>query len=334
MELFDLGDFQLACGLTLPSAKLAFKTHGTLNQARDNLILFPNILGGVPEVLEVWIGEGRPLDPSKYFIVLPGQFGNGVSSSPSNTPPPFDRGAFPPIRIADDVIAQHRLLTQHFGVREVQLVFGWSVGALQSYEWAVRFPGMVKRLASIAGAPRPSPWTRLWLRTVLEEPLTSDPNFNGGFYGDATAVQGGLRRMGNAAALTLPPATFYREGQEVWKRLGFSSQEDFVTRFWQGFWLPQDPNNLLIQIRKAHSADPSGGGDLTAALGRITAKTLVAGFQGDPMFPPEECKRDAERIKGARFHACASDFGHLATFSLSDQDRASIDGILAEILAT
>jgi len=333
MEIFDLGDFPLQCGLTLPSAKLAYKTHGTLSPARDNLILFPNILGGVPEVLEIWIGEGRPIDPNKYFIVLPGQFGNGVSSSPSNTPAPFDRGAFPPIHIADDVIAQHKLLTEHFDVQEVQLVFGWSVGALQSYEWAVRFPSMIKRLSSIAGAPRPSPWTRLWLRTVLEEPITSDPNFNGGFYEEG-AVQGGVRRMGSATALTLPPPGFYREGEETWKRLGFSSLDDFVTRMWQAFWLPQDPNDLLTQIRKTIAADPSSGGDLIAALGKITAKTLIAGFQGDPMFPPAECKRDAERIKGAQFKGFDSEFGHLATFALSDQDRESIDGVLREILAS
>ena len=61
---------------------------------------------------------------AKYFIVLPGQFEVTASrSSPSNTPPPFDRGAFPPIHVADDVIAQHRLsLTQHFGITELQLV--------------------------------------------------------------------------------------------------------------------------------------------------------------------------------------------------------------------
>src|SRR5205085_8962554 len=163
METFDLGDFHLVSGVTLPNAKLAYKTIGTLNEAKDNAILFPNFLGGVPEALEGWIGEGRPLDPGKYFFILPMHFGLTPSSSPSNTPPPFDRGAFPSVHIADDVIAQQRLLTEALGIQELQLILGWSVGALQTYEWAVRFPGMVKRMASIAGAPKPSPWTRLWL---------------------------------------------------------------------------------------------------------------------------------------------------------------------------
>lgn len=139
-QIFDLGNFQLSTGFILPNAKLAYKTHGTLNAAKDNAILFPHFLGGAPEALEIFIGEDRPLDPRQYFIVLPGLLGNGVSSSPSNTAPPFDRAAFPQTHIADDVIAQHRLVTEKFGIDQLYLILGWSVGALQTYEWAVRFP--------------------------------------------------------------------------------------------------------------------------------------------------------------------------------------------------
>ncbi len=333
MAQFKLGDFRLACGITLPSANLAYVTHGTLNAARDNAIVFPNFLGGTSQALEVWIGEGRPLDPRNYFIILPGQIGNGESSSPSNTGPPFDRGAFPPINIADDVIAQHKLLTENFGIREIQLVLGWSVGALQTYEWAVRFPQMVKRVASIAGAPIPSPWTRLWLYAVIEESLTSDPAWSNGFYKAPQDVQAGLRRMAHQMAITLPPVGFYREGHEVWKKIGFSSLDDFIARFWQGFVLPLDPNNLITQARKARAADPSGGGDLAAALRQIQGKMFVFAFTGDRMFPPEECRFDAERIPNARFREIASECGHLATFALTAEDRQSIDGAIAEVLA-
>jgi homoserine O-acetyltransferase/O-succinyltransferase len=332
MEIFDLGDFQLSTGVTLPNAKLAYKTHGSLNAAKDNAILFPNFLGGTPEALESWIGEGRSLDPRKYFIILPGHFGLAPSSSPSNTPPPFDRGAFPPVHIADDVIAQQRLLTEKFGIQKLQLVLGWSVGALQTYEWAVRFPDIVKRIASIAGAPMPSPWTRLWLRTVLEEPLTSDPAWNNGFYTDLQAVQAGVRRMAHATALTLPPPGFYRDGNEVWRTLGFVSIDDFIARFWEAFWLPQDPNNVITQARKARAANPGVGSTLTTALSRITAETFVIAFTGDPMFPPEECQRDANYIPNAQFREIKSAFGHLATFALSEQDKQAVDKAIWEAL--
>ena len=331
MEIFELGDFPLTSGYTLPGAKLSYKTHGTLNPAKDNAILFPHFLGGAPEMLEGWIGEGRPLDPGKYFIILPGQFGNGVSTSPSNATPPFERGAFPAMKFADDVVAQHRLVTEHLGIQELQLVLGWSTGGLQTYEWAVRYASKVKRVAAIATAPRPSPWTRLWLKTLIEEPHTSDPAYNRGYYASQEAMQAGLRRQAHGTALTLPPHNFYHD--ELWRNLGFASLDDFISRFWEAFWLPQDPNNLICQARKAQAADPSNGGDLDAALATITAKTLVIAFTGDPMFPPDEGKHDAERIPHATFKQIDSIYGHLATFGLSGDDVKAVDAALRDLLA-
>jgi homoserine O-acetyltransferase len=333
MDLFELGEFRLSTGLTIPAAKLRYKTRGTLNAKKDNAILFPHFLGGSPEALEGWIGDGRTLDPRKYFIVLPGQFADGASSSPNNTSAPFERGAFPAINIADDVVAQRRLV-ESLGIQELQLVCGWSTGALQTYEWAVRFPGMVKRVASIAGAPKPSPWTKLWLRTIIEESITSDPAWKMGFYRDATEVQAGLRHQARRTALTLPPLGFYREGKEMWRSLGFASMEDFVSRFWEAFWLSQDPNCLVWQARKAQRADPSGGGDIAKVLGQITARTTVVAFTGDPMFPAAECKGDADRIPRAQFREITSQFGHLATFGLCDEDRGNVDNVLREVLSS
>ncbi|MGE3270451.1 MAG: alpha/beta fold hydrolase [Chloroflexota bacterium] len=332
MELFDLGDFPLLSGYTLPGAKLSYTTLGTLSPAKDNAILFPHFLGGAPEALTGWINTSFPLDPSKYFFILPGQFGNGVSTSPSNSAPPFDKGAFPPCTFADDVIAQHKLVTEQFGIQELQLVLGWSTGGLQTYEWAVRYASMVKRVAAIATAPKPSPWTRLWLLTLIEEPHTSDPAYNRGFYASQDAMHAGLRRQAHGTALTLPPHNFYRD--ELWRNLGFSSLEDFISRFWEAFWLPQDPNDLIVQARKARAADPAHGGDLSEALATVTAKTAVIAFTGDPMFPPEEGKVDASQIKGASFTQIDSIYGHLATFQLSQDDVAAVNKVLAKLLAS
>jgi homoserine O-acetyltransferase len=331
MDVFDLGNFRLQSGYTLPNARIAYTTHGTLNAARDNAVVFPNFLGGNDAALEIYIGPGRPLDPAELFIILPGQFGNGFSSSPSNTPPPFDRGAFPPVAIADDVIAQHRLLTEHLGIEEIRLVLGWSVGALQTYEWAVRYPGMVKRMTSIAGAPQPSPWTLHWLRTVIEEPVVTDPAFNGGFYASATDVQAGLRRQGHCMALTLPPYGYYRD--EILGALGFAGVEDFVRGFFEGFMIGQDPNNLVCQARKARGADPGHGSGLEAALGRITAKTLIVAFTGDVMFGPDQSRRHAGMIPGAQFREVTTTSGHLTTFALFPEDRAAVDAAITDALA-
>jgi homoserine O-acetyltransferase len=68
-EFFELGVFELESGITLPNAKLAYKTHGALNSAKDNAILFLHMWSGTPKAMEIFVGEGRPLDPTKYFII-------------------------------------------------------------------------------------------------------------------------------------------------------------------------------------------------------------------------------------------------------------------------
>ena len=171
-EIFELGNYQLQSGVTLPNARIAYKTHGNLNAAKDNVVLFAHMWSGTPKAMEIFIGEDRPLDPRKYFIILPGQFANGFSSSPSNTPPPFNGGAFPHVTIGDDVVAQHRLITERYGVQRLELVLGWSMGAEQTYEWAVRFPDMVKRALPFAGTAKTTPHDFIFVRSHEDGFLT------------------------------------------------------------------------------------------------------------------------------------------------------------------
>jgi hypothetical protein len=76
-EIFELGDFALESAITLPGAKLAYRTFGALSPAKDNAILFPHMYSGTHQHMERFVGKGMALDPDKYFIILPGQFGNG-----------------------------------------------------------------------------------------------------------------------------------------------------------------------------------------------------------------------------------------------------------------
>ena len=115
-EIFELEAVSLQSGLTLRPAKLAYKTYGQLNAARDNVIVMPTFYGGQHAENEALMAAWPSLDPQQYFIIVPNMFGNGLSSSPSNTPPPFDRAVFPNITLYDNVLCQHRLVTEHLGI--------------------------------------------------------------------------------------------------------------------------------------------------------------------------------------------------------------------------
>ncbi len=331
-EIFELGDFPLEMGVTLRNAKLAYKTHGTLNAAKDNAILFPHMYSGTPKSMEMFIGEGRPLDPTRYFIVLPGQFGNGFSSSPSNTPPPFNQAAFPNVTIGDDVRAQHRLVTEKFGISELQLVLGWSMGAEQTYEWAVRYPDMVKRAAPVAGTARTTPHDFIFVR-LHEDAIKSDWAWNDGFYTEPHAVHVGLRRHAQVWSVMGVCQEFYK--REAWRPAGFSSLDDFIRGFWENWFLPMDPNNLLYMAWKWRHGDVSRhtNGDLAAALGRIKAKTFVMPFSRDMFFPVEDCAEEQALIPNSELRVINSLWAHFTMFCMTGEDKQAIDNNLRDLLA-
>jgi homoserine O-acetyltransferase len=333
-EYFELGNFELEMGVTLPNARLAYKTQGQLNQAKDNAILFPHMYSGTSYDMEKrFVGAGRPLDPSRYFIILPAQFGNGFSSSPTNTPPPFDRGHFPQVTIGDDVRAQHRLLTERFGIEHLQLVLGWSMGAEQTYEWAVRYPDMVLRACPFAGTAKTTPHDWLFVR-MHENAIKSDPAWHGGFYERSSDVHAGLHLHAEVWSVMGVTQRFYKE--DAWRPVGYSSLEDFFERYWEGWFLPMDPDNLLTMAWKWRNGDVSRhtNGDLKAALGRITAKTFVAPFSGDMFFPVEDHQYEQAMIPDSQLRVIDSPWGHFTMFIDRAEDRQAIDNVIGELLAT
>jgi len=223
-EFYELGDFQLESGEVLRKATLAYAMHGELNEAKDNVILFAIMFSGTSKNMEHYIGVGKALDPEKYCILLPNQLGGGLSTSPHNIDGSQSMADFPKISIADDVIAQHNLLTEHLGVKELQLVTGWSMGAQQTYEWAIRFPDMVSRAAPIAGTAKCTPHDALYV-DVFSDALRSDPAWDDGSYSEPHVCKLGLQRLAKVFALMGCCAEFYK--QEQWQKLGFDSMRRF-----------------------------------------------------------------------------------------------------------
>jgi len=308
-EVFELGDLELEGGGVLPAARLQYTTHGTLSAARDNAVLFPHMYSGTPSSLQSAIAPGRALDPERWFVVCPGQLGNGFSSSPSNGPDPF-----PGVSIGDDVRAQHRLVVQELGIERLALAVGFSMGAQQAYEWAVRYPSSVARLAAVAGTARTTPHNAQCVR-LAEEALR----------------HGGLVLHAHAwVPLALSHELFRTE---AWREAGFTSVEDLVRRLFEEDFASMHEGNLLCQCRKWRRADVSrhAGGDLAAALGRVTARTLVIAFSHDLLFPVADCEAERRLIPGAELRVIESPWGHYA-WEMTQAARDGLDACLRELL--
>ncbi|MGY4478296.1 alpha/beta fold hydrolase [Bradyrhizobium sp. USDA 3364] len=334
-QIHDLGNLALQRGATIRDCKLAYKTYGQLNAAKDNVIVYPTWYSGQHYDNEWLIGPGRALDPSKYFIIIPNMLGNGLSSSPSNTPEPYNGPRFPQVTAYDNVRAQHRLVTEKFGIKHIRLVVGWSMGALQTFHWGALYPDMMDLLAPFCGSAKCSRHNFVFLEGV-KAALTADAAWKEGWYTDKPAR--GLRAAARVYAGWGFSQAFYREQLDI-KTLGYSSLEDFLVAFWEGFFLPKDANNLLTMLWTWQNGDISANeiynGDFKAALKAIKAKTYVMPGQTDLYFPPEDSEFEVANMPNAKFVPVPSIWGHFAGGpGTNPVDVAFIDSKLKELLAS
>ncbi|NUR09817.1 MAG: alpha/beta fold hydrolase [Nocardioidaceae bacterium] len=337
-ELHGIGDLELEEGGTIPDLRLAVATYGTLNEAKDNAILIPTWFSGTHQTWElVYIGEGRALDPSQYFIVVVNQIGNGLSTSPHNTDGPVAMSKFPKVRVGDDVRAQEKLLREVFGIETLFAVLGGSMGAQQTWEWAVRFPGKVRRAAPIAGTAQNTPHDFLFTQALLDA-ITSDPGWNGGEYAANTEVDAGLRRHAGIWAVVGLSTEFWKT--EFWRGIEvpdyrFTSMEDFQTNFIEAVFAAMDPNALLSMGWKWQRGDVARNtdGDLAKALGRITAKTFVMPIDEDMFFPPRDCAAEQALTPGSELRVLHTVAGHFGLFGFEQTYLDELDSHLKELFA-
>ena len=245
------------------------------------------------------LGEGRALDPNKYFIILTNLLANGLSSSPSNSPAPVERGRFPKVTIHDNVRLQHMLITEKLGIERLRLVTGFSMGACQTFQWAAQFPDMVRAACPIAGSARTGNFNKVFL-LALRRALELDPAYADGFY-ERPPVNG-LKAFAAIYAGWGTSEPFFRE--EAFRPLGSRSTAEHVADFWEPFFLKCDANNLLSQLWTWEagdiSANPTYGGDFEAALRAIKARTIIVPIDNDRYFPPVDSKNEARHIPGAK----------------------------------
>jgi homoserine O-acetyltransferase len=222
------------------------------------------------------------------------------------------------------VAAQRRLLREVFGVERIPLIYGWSMGAQQAYQWAVDHRDQVERICCVGGTARTSPHNRLFLLS-LRQALTSDRHWNGsGFDGPP---EQGLRTFALIYASWAASQPFFRTITEP--------VEEHVQRQWLPHYQRHDPSDLIAMLDTWLAHDVAGGGDLAHTLSGIQAQAAVVGCSHDLYFPPADLAADAAAIPAARFHLIESELGHRAGNPHSSPlEQAHLRAVVAELLAS
>ena len=219
---FILHNFKTEHGVVLPEAHIVFGTYGHLNAAADNAILLPSHymaeLHGYEWLIKSAKAPDQALDTTKLFLITTELFGNGRSSSPSNTPEPFHGPRFPVMTIRDNVNAVHQLLTEELHITHLRAIIGFSMGAQQAFQWAVSYPTFADRVVATSGTAKTYGHGIVRLDGQITA-LTADAAFDNGDYkaprrkgwkpsascgpAGSTPRSGGARSFGGP---TIPPA--------------------------------------------------------------------------------------------------------------------------------
>lgn len=303
LQFAELGSCPLEKGSAIEDCRLGFRTYGQLNAGRSNAILFPTWFTGTSRSLGDFVGGAEALlDTTRFFAILVDAFGNGVSSSPSNsTAQPGD--AFPVFTIRDMVEAEYRLVKDHLQLPSLYAVAGISMGGMQAYQWAASYPGFAGKIISMAGTPRVTPFDVLQWIAQAGSP-------------DAGAVNPPQRR---ASPDQPPPARRGNQGSA-----GEGSPDDGTPR------RSNDPDDWYSQVQAMLNHDIYAPLDqLEDIQGLVTADILAIVNEQDPLVSSGPSKQFAE-FTGAELLTLDADCGHQIFSCAGDEVQAVVAAFLNE----
>jgi homoserine O-acetyltransferase len=327
---FVISNFKTESGVTLPQARVVYGTYGQLNAARDNVVLLPSHYMANFHGYEWLIGPDRALDPSKLFLVATELFGNGRSSSPSNTPEPYHGPRFPVITIRDNVEAVHRLLTEELKVTHVRAIVGFSMGAEQAFQWAVSYPKFADHIVATSGTAKCYPHGVVRLEGQIAS-ITTDPTFNDGDYTAPPAK--GLQTFSLVWAGWLFSQEWWRK--ELWRQR-FPNATSFE-EVMKTIQIRGDANDLILQMRTWEKHDvgatPGFNGDVEKALRSIQVPVLYMPSETDLYFPLGDARYEATFIPGVTLMPIPSLWGHTAGAASNPADAKFLNENIGRFLA-
>lgn len=348
------------CGASFSPIDVAYETYGELNSTGTNAIVVCHALTGSAHAAgfssedvksigwwDSFIGDGKPLDTKKYFIISSNFFGGsygttGSSSINAETGKPYGL-SFPQMTVRDMVNVQKSLIN-HLGVKKIKTVIGGSLGGMQVLEWALMFPDSVESIIPIATAAQHSPWA-IGLNDVARQAITNDPEWHDGNYYDFGQPEKGFALARQIAMLS------YRSEKEFLERFGRERQKvngkESTYRFdssnlfqiesylhYQGKKLVQrfDANTYLYITRAMDLHDVSfQRGPIDKVLSSISIPTLSIGIDSDILYPVSEQQKIARSIPEAEYHQITSPYGHDAFLIEFEQMAALVQKFLNDI---
>jgi len=280
-------DFRFHTGEVLPELRLHYATVGAPT-GEPVLILHGTTQSGASMLSPAFAGElfgpGQPLDASRYYVILPDAIGHGKSSKPSDGA----RTGFPKYNYDDMVDAQYRLVTEHLGVRHLRLVLGFSMGGMETWIFAQKYPGIMDVAVPMASLPTEMSGRNWMLRRLIIDAIRNDPEWMNGNYSRpprsaqfASVFYGLATNGGNQALYKVAPTREKADGilnQRLSAPFG------------------ADANDVLYQWESSRDYNPSPG------LERIQAVLLAINSADDERNPPElgVLDREIKRVKNGR----------------------------------
>ena len=331
------GPFELESGELLAAISIEYHTYGELNAAKSNVIWICHALTANSDVARWWpgvVGEGRIINPEKYFIICANILGSCYGSTgPLSTDPKTGKpfySHFPLVTIRDMVKA-HILLRIHLGIDKIFLLMGGSMGGYQALEWCVMEKEIIKNLFLIATSCTESAWG-IAVHTAQRLAIEADSSWKdmdekAGARGLKAARAIGIltyRNYGILAKKQSDPDTEKIDGFKASSYVNYQGDK-LVSRFNAfSYW-------LLTKAMDSHHLARGRGGRVETVLEQIKAKTLIIGINSDILCPFDEQRHIAEFLGDAALVEIDSAYGHDGFMVESEKITAQLQAWLPAI---
>lgn len=310
------GIFELETGGKLRNLRIAYHTFGEMNADKSNVVWICHALTANSDPTawgEGLVGEGKIINPTKYFIVCANIIGScygttGPLDIDENTGSPYLRN-FPFITIRDMVDA-HILLRRHLGIDHIHLLMGGSMGGYQVLEWALKEPKVIKHIFLLATSATESAWG-IAIHEAQRMALQADQTYlnnepEGGAAGVRAARAIGMLTYRNYDIMVAAQTEPDKEKVDGLRAASYIN--------YQGNKLAKRFNaysyHVLTSAMDSHHLARGRNGSVAEILATITQPSLVLGFSSDILCPPSEQRSIAASLPNAQYHEIDSAYGH------------------------